>query len=266
MYTSEVGDLASITTVGGYLWSLNTAPGVYSNSPGTDETAGDVTMSLKTSHLAADGKDGLGWSRVRAVSVLPAEGAEDHDLVISALLDQRDPYHSDTFELITAVEGYRPSFLITGTQGTVTMGGQVYLEADDVITLTIVDGAINTLLVDTPTQITVQLDQGVATWANFFTVLLTSDNLGVTGSTVTAGDVVANDYFKSHLHTDNVVVVTWPPPRWPATRPAPEWRLPRQKCSTIRVGLSATPATARWAAIRLDVAPLPRRAPAPYRK
>lgn len=49
---------------------------------------------------------------------------------------------------------------------------------------------------------------------------------------------------------------------WPTSRQAPEWRLPSQKCSTIRIGLSATPATARWSAIELQVAPLPLRAPA----
>jgi hypothetical protein len=53
---------------------------------------------------------------------------------------------------------------------------------------------------------------------------------------------------------------------WPSDRHAPEWRLPTQKCSSIQVELSATPATARWAAIRLDVKPLPPTAPARYRK
>jgi hypothetical protein len=49
---------------------------------------------------------------------------------------------------------------------------------------------------------------------------------------------------------------------WPTNRQAPEWRLPSPKCSTIAVQLSASPATAQWSAIRLDVAPLPGRAPA----
>ncbi len=49
---------------------------------------------------------------------------------------------------------------------------------------------------------------------------------------------------------------------WPTTRQAPEWRLPSQKCGSLQLQLSASPALARWSAIRLDVAPLPLRAPA----
>lgn len=52
---------------------------------------------------------------------------------------------------------------------------------------------------------------------------------------------------------------------WPGTRQAPEWRLPVQKCSTLQLQLSATPATARWSAIQLDVIPLPGRSPAKNR-
>src|SRR5262249_16942794 len=53
---------------------------------------------------------------------------------------------------------------------------------------------------------------------------------------------------------------------WPLARQAPEWRLPSQKCSTLQVTMSATPATARWSAIRLDVQPLPPRAPTSQRR
>lgn len=50
---------------------------------------------------------------------------------------------------------------------------------------------------------------------------------------------------------------------WPSTRQAPEWRLPSQKCSSIQVELSATPATAQWSALALQVAPpIPTTAPA----
>lgn len=52
---------------------------------------------------------------------------------------------------------------------------------------------------------------------------------------------------------------------WPTNRLLDEWRLPTQKCSTLQVELSASPATARWAAVRLDVQPLSRRAPAKQR-
>lgn len=52
---------------------------------------------------------------------------------------------------------------------------------------------------------------------------------------------------------------------WPGSWQAPEWRLPTQKCSTIQVVLQATPATAKWAAIRLEVAPLATNAPAKSR-
>ncbi len=49
---------------------------------------------------------------------------------------------------------------------------------------------------------------------------------------------------------------------WPGSIQAPEWRLPTQKCTSIQVVMMATPATAKWSAIRLDVQPLPPVAPA----
>jgi hypothetical protein len=49
---------------------------------------------------------------------------------------------------------------------------------------------------------------------------------------------------------------------WPTSRQAPEWRLPTQKCASIQVDLVATPATAQWAAISLQVLPLPPTSPA----
>lgn len=52
---------------------------------------------------------------------------------------------------------------------------------------------------------------------------------------------------------------------WPTTRQAPEWRLPAQKCATLQLQLSATPATATWSAIQLDVAPLKGSTPAKNR-
>lgn len=61
------------------------------------------------------------------------------------------------------------------------------------------------------------------------------------------------------------VATAGPSTTWPTARQAPEWRLPVQKSSTLQVELRASPATARWAAIRLDVQPLPRRAPASQR-
>jgi hypothetical protein len=56
-----------------------------------------------------------------------------------------------------------------------------------------------------------------------------------------------------------------PATAWPSNRPENEWRLPMPKCSTIQVQLSASPATARWAAIRLDVRPLHPRSPSKNR-
>jgi hypothetical protein len=49
---------------------------------------------------------------------------------------------------------------------------------------------------------------------------------------------------------------------WPANRQAPEWRLPQQKCSSLQVRLSATPAVAEWTAVELQIVPLPPRSPA----
>lgn len=52
---------------------------------------------------------------------------------------------------------------------------------------------------------------------------------------------------------------------WPAERQAPEWRLPTQKCSTIQITLSASPAGAEWAALALRVRPIASKAP-PYQR
>lgn len=60
--------------------------------------------------------------------------------------------------------------------------------------------------------------------------------------------------------TAQTTTLTWPTDRFDA-----EYRLPTQKCATIQVTLYATPANAKWNGIRLDVAPLPGRAPA-YRR
>jgi hypothetical protein len=149
----------SITTVAGVLWTLGDVPAPYSGAPGTDVTAGDYAMVIRTAALAANGADGVGWSRVRSVSPHSADGAASHTLTMTAYLD------------------------------------------------------------------------GVRTTLSSGAIVLT------TGTEAT----------------------------WPSSRLDPEWRLPIQKCSTLAVQLSATPAVARWAAIRLDVAPLPKRAPAKTR-
>jgi hypothetical protein len=158
-YSATLGALQSVVCVSGALVVHNTEPAAYSATPGTDAVYGNYPMVVRTSALSADGRDGLGWARVRAVSPHSADGAASHVLTMTAYLD----------------------------------GPRTALSS----------GAI--------TQ--------------------------TTGSEAT----------------------------WPSSRLDPEWRLPIQKCSTIAVQLSATPATARWAAIRLDVAPLPSRAPAKTR-
>lgn len=155
--SGTTGALRNIAVVEGALWVLNNEPAPFNGTPGTDaDSVGDYPMTIATSDLASNGRDGLGWSRVRSVSVLPAEGASSHTLTLGATFDRTRTASS--------------SGSIVQTTGT--------------------------------------------------------------GTT------------------------------WPSHRLAPEWRLPTQKCSTIQVQASATPAVARWAAIRLDVAPLPRRAPA----
>lgn len=158
--TGSYGNLQSITCVSGVLWALNSDPAAYSGAPGTDAGAGsDYAMQLWTAHLSADGRDGAGWSRVRSVTPVEAEGTGAHSLTMTAVMDK---------------------------------------------TRTLSSGAIS----------------------------LTAPVADTT---------------------------------WPTTRQAPEWRLPSQKCSTLQVQLSCSPATARWSAIRLDVAPLPRKAPAKNR-
>jgi hypothetical protein len=156
------GDLRSICTVGGSLWALNDQPSAFSGAPGVDVLDSTsllgYSMYIATSHLAANGADGAGWSRVRSITPIQAEGSGSHTLVILAIMDQ--------------------------------------------------------------------------------TRTLSSGNIAVAA---TAADTT-----------------------WPTTRQVPEWRLPSQKCSTLQVLLAAS-ATARWAAIRLDVAPLPLKVPAKNR-
>jgi hypothetical protein len=164
--SSELGALRSITCVSGVLWALNNEPSSFGGTPGSDAAATGITggqeayaMKIRTSHIAADGRDGLGWSRVRAITALGAEGTGAHSLTISAIQD-----------------------------------------------------------------------------------VTRSSNSGAISLSATSADTT-----------------------WPSTRHAAEWRLPSQKCSTLQVDLSATPARARWAAIRLDIAPLPLKAPAKNR-
>jgi hypothetical protein len=157
-FGATLGTLQHIACVSGVLWVLQNNPAPYSAAPGTDDTAGAVTMSIKTSDVAADGRDSLGWSRVRAISAVQGNGSASHTLTISATQDRTR----------------------TSTSGSITQ---------------------------------------------------------TTGSGST----------------------------WPSDRLAPEWRLPVQKCATLQVQLSASPAVAVWSGIRLDVQPLPRRAPAKSR-
>jgi hypothetical protein len=158
MRVTDWGALRSVECIGGVLWALSNEPAAFAGPPGSDSSGGAYAMTIKTKDLAADGRDGLGWSRVRSVSVLGTRDSGTHTLTYTAELD-----------------GCRE---LTG-----------------------------------------------------------SDSITAQSASTT----------------------------WPTNRQAPEWRLPSQKCSTIAVQLSATPAVAQWAAIRLDVAPLPKRGPAKNR-
>lgn len=52
---------------------------------------------------------------------------------------------------------------------------------------------------------------------------------------------------------------------WPSTRDAPEYRLSNQKCSQIQIQIQATPAYAKWSALRLNTIPKRYKAPAGIR-
>jgi hypothetical protein len=145
------GALVTMDVVEGCLWTLGTLPAGFTGTPGED-ALGDYTMRIVTSELASNGTDGLGWSRVRAITPLTAYDAASagYDLTLIAYQDQ--------------------------------------------------------------------------------TRLSSSGAVAMTAPVLDA--------------------------TWPSTRQAPEWRLPVQKCSSLKVELRATPAYARWTAIRLDVQPL----------
>lgn len=154
---AATGELRSIDVVNGCLWSCNNEPAGFTELPdyGTDD---NVPLRVRTTHLFADGRDGLGWSRVRSISVLGSDppGSTGYNMTIYALQDQT----------------------ITSNSGS----------------MTIPDYAADTA--------------------------------------------------------------------WPGTRTAPEWLLPRKKCSSIQVTLESSAHNVRWSAIRLDVRPLSPRAPA----
>jgi hypothetical protein len=52
---------------------------------------------------------------------------------------------------------------------------------------------------------------------------------------------------------------------WPTNREAPEWRLPKQKCSSIQVYLQARPAVAEWTGVEMMIQPVPVTAPSKQR-
>ncbi len=162
-WATWTGPSDAVVTVGeaaGVLWACGAYPACYTLVPGQDDVGGmaDVTMTVTTNHMYANGQGGLGWARVRAVSAL-GELATNY-LTMSVLYDMAEPWVSKGFNLVA-----------------------------------------------TP------------------------------GTTIT----------------------------WPSDRYAPEWRLPRQKCSQLQVQLSATPATGAWSVIRLDIAPR-KTAPAKFRQ
>lgn len=154
-----LGNLQSHAVVAGALWTLCDNPAEYTRVDGTDSGAGNITMTITTSHIPGNGKSGLGWSKVRSAKVLGTQSSGTHTLAMSAVLDQ-------------AITLTRP---------------------------------------------------------------------GLTVNQVS------------------------PSTKWPTNRQAEEWRLPQQKCSTIQMTLTATPAIAEWVAIELQVLPLPTTAPAKSR-
>jgi hypothetical protein len=150
------GDLRSIDVVSGVLWVLNDEPAAFSGAPGSDASGGDYSMRIRTAHYAANGQDGGGWARVRAVTPIAAVGATTHTLKLFAWADE--------------------------------------------------------------------------------TYCMTSGSITQTTPAVSG--------------------------TWPTNRLVPEWRLSSQKCAVLQLEVQASPATARWSALRLDVQPLPPRAPA----
>jgi hypothetical protein len=156
---SEWGAVRSLVSVGGVVTALSNEPAAFDLTPGSDAGAGDYAMTLRTSHMASNGQQPLGWARVRSVSTLSGQGSQAHTLQLKATLDATETVVSDPYIMTTP------------------------------------------------------------------------------GTSV----------------------------EWPRDRQSPEWRLPTQKCSTIQVEVTASPARAVWAALLLEVAPLKGRAPARQR-
>lgn len=87
-------------------------------------------------------------------------------------------------------------------------------------------------------------------WANVRSIKV----LGHTATHLLSIDLTYDDLGPT-AHKEFPLLTGGTSPSWPSERYAPEWKIPRQKCSSLQVQLSATPATGAWVALRLDVLP-----------
>jgi hypothetical protein len=101
-------------------------------------------------------------------------------------------------------------------------------------------------------------------WSRIRTITPTGDKPLANTYTQTIGVTLDQEA----TYADSTVVTNTTPSGtpWPVPRDAAEYRLPNQKCSQIQITLSATPAVARWTAVRLDVIPFGNKAPANQRR
>jgi hypothetical protein len=97
----DLGELRSLTTVRGVLWSLQDNPASWTRVDGSDEEVGPYEMRLKTSHILTSSSP-VGWGRCRAVSVLGTEDSGDHTLTFFATLDQARTYGPAIFNMAFA--------------------------------------------------------------------------------------------------------------------------------------------------------------------
>ena len=97
----------SVCEAAGVLWAVSsTGPGSYDAAPGFDDTgSGPVAyaMTVVTDHLYADGESGLGWARIKGLTVLGELAT--HVLTMSVTQDQLITYTSRPFNLTSTALG-----------------------------------------------------------------------------------------------------------------------------------------------------------------
>lgn len=107
-WTTAQETTKTIGSAGGVLWACGAEPYKYTGPRGTDVGTASATynMSIVTNDIPADNTNGMGWGRVRSISVLGHRlDASDHTVTMDAVLDNLTIYNSATISMTAAASG-----------------------------------------------------------------------------------------------------------------------------------------------------------------